>query len=276
LEQERVAHATTAFVAMLPAAFQSLGNPPLNESLSGLWPNPFIGFNPSDKNLQKQSNLMLVDGSEEGQENPIVPLIQPARNVDFIIVSDNSGSELSSGWMNGTNFIDTATWAKAHNLPYPKIPDVNTMLNLKFTTFPTFFGCNEPNVPLVLYVADFPYTSFNNFSFLDSFPSGQEGVIFSNALSTLSQDSDRLTANWTSCLACGTVLRSLQKMDMKVPEFCNSCFKEHCWQGNNASEAPSFLEPSALLTNPNITFEIWNQTIFFNSSVVGNVSTSGD
>lgn len=73
---------------------------------------------------------MLVDGSEVGQENPIVPLIQPARNLDFIIVSDNSGSELSSGWMNGSNFINTAEWAKGNKLPFPKIPDVNTMLNV--------------------------------------------------------------------------------------------------------------------------------------------------
>ncbi len=95
----------------------------------------------------------------------------------------------------------------------------------------------------------------------------------SNALSTISQDSDRLTANWTSCLACGTVLRSLQKLNMDVPEFCNSCFEDHCWQGNSASSPPSFLAPSALLTNPDITFEIWNQTIFFNGSVDGNSSS---
>ncbi|KLO18926.1 FabD/lysophospholipase-like protein, partial [Schizopora paradoxa] len=266
LGEERTANASTAFVEMLPLLFELMGNPPFESALYGLWPNPFIGFNASSESLQKQSELMLVDGSEVGQENPIVPLIQPARNLDFIIVSDGSGSELSSGWMNGTNFLNTDTWAKGNNLPFPKLPDVNTMLNLKFTTFPTFFGCNEPDVPLLLYVADFPYTSFNNFSFLDDFPSGQEQIIMSNALSTISQDSDRLTANWTSCLACGTVLRSLQKLDMKVPEFCETCFKDHCWQGNSANSAPSFLQPSALLTNPNITFDIWNQTIFFNSS----------
>lgn len=61
---------------------------------------------------------------------------------------------------------------------------------------------------------------------------------------------------------------------MEVPEFCKSCFKEHCWQGDSANAAPSFLEPSALLTNPNITFDIWNTTIFFNTSVVGNTSVS--
>jgi len=273
LEQERIESASTAFVEMLPLLFELMGNPSFESSLYGLWPNPFFGFNASDEHLQTQGELMFVDGSEVGQENPLVPLIQPARNLDFIIVSDNCGSELSSGWMNGTNFVNTAEWAKGNQLPFPEIPDVNTILNLEFTTFPTFFGCNEPNVPLILFVADFPYTSFNNFSFLEAFPPAQEEIIMSNALSTISQDSDRLTANWTSCLACGTVLRSLQKLNMDVPEFCNSCFKDHCWQGNSASSSPSFLEPSALLTNPDITFEIWNQTIFFNGSVAGNSSS---
>lgn len=130
LGEERTANASTAFVENLPNLFALMGNPPFNTSLFGLWPNPFIGYNASDENLQKQGELMLVDGSEVGQVNPIVPLIQPARNLDFIIVSDNSGAELSSGWMNGTNFINTGKWAEGNKLPFPKLPDVNTMLNV--------------------------------------------------------------------------------------------------------------------------------------------------
>lgn len=130
IEEKRVAAITTEFVASLPALWAQFSNASLLSSLYGIWPNPFKGYNASGSNLQKQNDLMLVDGSEVGQVNPIVPLIQPERNLDFIIVSDNSGSELSSGWMNGTNFIATATWAKGNNIPYPKIPDVNTMLNV--------------------------------------------------------------------------------------------------------------------------------------------------
>ena len=95
-----------------------------------MWPNPFANFSTSDSGLQGQENLLFVDGSEVGQENPLVPLIQPARNLDFAIVCDNGGTELSSGWMNGTSFINTYEWAKGNDLPFPKIPDVKTMLNV--------------------------------------------------------------------------------------------------------------------------------------------------
>lgn len=135
IEQEIIENATTAFVEGLPRLFEVLGNPPVASSLYGLWPNPFFAFNASDENLQKQKDLMLVDGSEDGQVNPIVPLIQKARHTDFIIVGDNSGSELSSGWMNGTNFIITSKWAKGNNLPFPELPDVNTMLNVSSRSF---------------------------------------------------------------------------------------------------------------------------------------------
>lgn len=42
--------------------------------------------------------MLLQDGSETGQINPIWPLIQTERRPDFLVVSDNSGTELSSGW----------------------------------------------------------------------------------------------------------------------------------------------------------------------------------
>ena len=40
--------------------------------------------------------------------------------------------------------------AKYHGLPFPKIPSTNTILNLNHTLFPTFYGCYEEDVPLVL------------------------------------------------------------------------------------------------------------------------------
>lgn len=141
---------------MLPLLFELMGSPPFESTLYSIWPCPFLGFNASDKNLQKQGNLMLVDFSEVGQENAIVTRIQPTRNVYFIIVSYNGGSELSSGWMNGTNLISTATWAKGNELSVLKIPDVNTMLNVspavKFTTFFTFFGMSRESSDCVYFI----------------------------------------------------------------------------------------------------------------------------
>lgn len=49
-------------------------------------------------------------------------------------------------------FLKILSRAKAQNLSFPKVPSVNTMLNLNHTLFPTFYGCYEEDVPLVLYV----------------------------------------------------------------------------------------------------------------------------
>lgn len=142
--------------ATQPAAIQDV--------IYATWPNAFAGYNGSATSLQQQSKVMLVDGTETGNLNPIWPVVQKARLADFIIISDNGGTELSSGWMNGSSLGISSATARAQNLSFPVIPDPTTMINLGYTTKPTYFGCNETDAPLVLYVADFPYSSFNNIS----------------------------------------------------------------------------------------------------------------
>jgi hypothetical protein len=73
------------------------------------------GYDKSEAGLQEQATLALVDAgefgeihlspsflrserncsSDSGQESPIWPLIQPVRKMDFLLVSDSSGVELS-------------------------------------------------------------------------------------------------------------------------------------------------------------------------------------
>lgn len=79
----------------------------------------------------------------------------------------------------------TTNRAKAQNLSFPTVPSTNTMLNLNHTLFPTFYGCYEEDVPLVLcvdqliggllppddvplprYAADAPYTEYSNITAL--------------------------------------------------------------------------------------------------------------
>ncbi|KAJ6470327.1 acyl transferase/acyl hydrolase/lysophospholipase [Mycena sanguinolenta] len=147
-----------AFIAnVLPGILRLLGNASIQEVGYGLVTNPFLGYDKSEAGLQEQATLALVDAGESGQETPIWPLIQPVRKMDFLLVSDSSGVELSSGWMNGTNLINTAAMAIANDVPFPKLPDVNTFLINNYTLAPVFFGCNEPEVPLLLYVADAPH-----------------------------------------------------------------------------------------------------------------------
>ncbi|KAI0093717.1 FabD/lysophospholipase-like protein [Irpex rosettiformis] len=269
LEQMKLEKATTAEVDALPEYAQLLGNQTVDQILYASWPNPFIDSNYTDKNLRSQDSLYLVDGSEYGQENPIVPLIQPARTPDFIVVNDACGSELSSGWQNGTNFINTADWAKKQGLPFPKVPTVNTMLNLNHTLFPTFYGCFEENVPLVLFAADAPYTEYSNLTSVATieYSDEQHEKLWNNTLAIYSQPQNlqpNVTSDFPTCIACGAIYRSLQRLNMSIPDVCNTCFQDHCWNGTVDNSQPGFLAPP-LLYSPQTTFEQWN-TSFYNNS----------
>ena len=129
----------------LNSIFGSTFNLSLNDTLYAVYPNPFRGYNNSELD---EPNLVMVDGSESGQTIPLWPLLQPARGVDFIIAFDGSG-ETPYLWQNGTNMIDTYNAATAAGLKFPKMPTAASFIDFRFNELPTFFGCDEEDVPLV-------------------------------------------------------------------------------------------------------------------------------
>ncbi|KAJ7462578.1 FabD/lysophospholipase-like protein [Mycena latifolia] len=256
---------------ILPGVLSLLGNATIQEVGYGLVTNPFLGYDKSEAGLQEQAKLALVDAGESGQESPIWPLIQPVRKMDFLLVSDSSGVELSSGWMNGTNLINTAAMAIANNVPFPKLPDVNTFLINNYTLAPVFFGCNEPDVPLLLYVADAPYSAYSNATTLVG--EAQIQLLLQNTLDLVSQSN----TTWAQCIACGSILRSLERLGQAIPDQCKLCFERHCWQGEMVTGTPPFVAPPLLLS-PNTTFAEWNATTwqpaFSETGTASNASTT--
>ncbi|KAJ7455607.1 FabD/lysophospholipase-like protein, partial [Mycena galericulata] len=264
LEDQEKAHEVGAFVTeVLPSILELLGNKTVQVSY-GLVQNPFLGksiiFLFVDCHGQRGE---ITDPTSLGQESPIWPLIQPARKMDFLLVSDSCGSELSSGWMNGTNLINTASMAIANNVPFPKLPDVNTFLINNYTLAPVFFGklptttgCNEPEVPLVLFVADAPYSAYSNSTgSIATYVEAQIQLLLQNTLDLVSQSN----TTWAQCIACGSILRSLERLGKAIPAQCTLCFERHCWQGEIATGTPPFVAPTLLLS-PNTTFAEWNAT----------------
>ncbi|KAJ7784061.1 FabD/lysophospholipase-like protein [Mycena olivaceomarginata] len=277
-----------AFITgILPAVLGLLGNATIQEVGYGLVTNPFLGYDKSEAGLQEQATLALVDAGESGQESPIWPLIQPVRKMDFLLVSDSSGVELSSGWMNGTNNslvpltsaspVNTAAMAIANNVPFPKLPDVNTFLINNYTLAPVFFGCNEPEVPLLLYVADAPYSAYSNATTLiGTGPSeAQIQLLLQNTLDPRCPKQHYMGAMHRS--ACGSILRSLERLGQAIPDQCTLCFERHCWQGEMVTGTPPFVAPPLLLS-PDITFDEWNATTwqpaFSETGTASNASTT--
>jgi lysophospholipase len=143
-EERHVIEKRQSAIELIPI-FVSAFNETLNESLYAVYPNPFQGYNNS---LIDVAKLELVDGSESGQTVPLFPVLQSARDVDFIIAWDAS-AETPYAWQNGTNIIDTYNAAIGAGLKFPKVPTAITFVDFKLNSLPTFFGCYEDDVPLV-------------------------------------------------------------------------------------------------------------------------------
>lgn len=133
-------------------------------------------------------------------------------------------------------------------------------------------SCNEPGVPLILYAADYPYTTYTNTSDLASgFSASQLTQLTDNGLPLLSQDANRLREGWTQCIACAAIDRSLSRVSMKRPEACERCFEKYCWDGKTVNETqPSFVGPFLVL-NQSVPWVDWNATFL---RMTSGVSTS--
>ncbi|KAE9962250.1 hypothetical protein BLS_000591 [Venturia inaequalis] len=191
-------------------------------------PNPFYKYNPATNAGADFTTLDLVDGGENGENIPIHPLIQPNRDVDVIFAVDSS-ADTTYFWPNATSLVAT----------YERSLD------------PTFFGCNASNMtdglstPLIVYIPNYPYVTLSNFSTfqLSTNSSQRDAMIRNGALTATMNNNTRLS----TCYGCAIMSRSLEKTGTTVPDVCNSCFTEYCWNGTLDSRTPATYEPKVEL-----------------------------
>lgn len=214
-------------------------------------PNPFFGFN-NASNLNAQAKaLILVDGGEDLQNIPFYPLLQANRKVDVIFAIDSS-ADTPTRWPNGTSMV--ATYQRngnsskiANGTAFPSVPDQNTFVNLGLNERPTFFGCDpsnstgKPPAPLVTYIPNNPYTYMSNISTL--------------ALELNDTERDKLVLNgynvatmgnsteWSVCIGCAIISRSLHRTNTSMPSACLDCFHQYCWNGTVNATTPKTYEP---------------------------------
>ncbi|GKT47313.1 lysophospholipase 1 [Colletotrichum spaethianum] len=248
-------------------------NQTFNESLWATYPNPFENYNPA---MQGVDELLLVDGSLGGETNPIRPLIIPERQVDFIIVYEAS-SDAKYNWVNGTNLVNAAQSAAQGNIPFPRIPDVATLVTQNLTKQPTFFGCDaatSPPTPLVLYLPNSPWSGYINFTFFkSSFTDNEFDLTADNAFNLATYGNGTVDSSWPACLACATIRGSLTRLGIELPEKCQECFRRHCWDGTVATRTitPDDLNPRLRL-NSSLSYAEWNQTYWSSQTSTGGSS----
>ncbi len=232
-------------------------------------PNPFYGFNPSgNSKVADTEQLNLVDGGEDGQNIPLNPLIQPARGVDVIFAIDSS-ADTDLSWPNGASLVSTyeRTFANISNgTSFPSIPDENTFINLGLNSRPTFFGCNASNitdgdvpgvqVPLIVYIPNSPYVTYSNQStFSLSTNDSYRDALIANGYDVATMGNGTVHKTWPTCVGCAILSRSLTRTGTSVPQACQQCFQDFCWNGTIDSSTPKAYQPALKLPKKAITLE---------------------
>lgn len=215
-------------------AFQPLAYRPVLPAFKGvlsLIPNPFYGLGTSQYLDQNSTNLALMDGSFGGENIPFAPLLVPARKVDIIFAFDASADD--GGWASGVSLKYTSIRSKLlppSSYPFPQIPEDLSQID---TSRPTFFGCDEKGVPLIIYVPNSPPTDGS--AKVTNLPTEALQVSESRALSLLEGGAKLATRGisndpfWPACLACAVVDRNRERLGQDREGICADCFERYCF-----------------------------------------------
>lgn len=231
-------------------------------------PNPFYGWNVTGRSRNAQTeSLTLVDGGEDNQNIPFHPLIQPVRQLDIIIANDNS-ADTANSWPNGSSLVQTYQRSKeaiGNGTAFPDVPDTQTFINLGLNTRPTFFGCDASNYttsssnvipPLIVYLPNYPYVTYSNEPTvtLTTNNTYRDAMIANGyEVATMANGTRSGYENWSQCLACAILSRSFDRTGTTVPDTCQQCFQQYCWDGTVNSTQPDNYDPQPILDEIKVT-----------------------
>lgn len=194
--------------------------------LSAVYPNPFQGSTQAPE-VSPLTDLHLVDGGETNQNIPFWPLIQPPRMVDVIFANDNS-VDTSMNLPNGSQIQTTYTQAALAGLPFPFIPDPDTFVNQSLNVRPTFFGCNETNVPLIIYLPNTPISYPSGVpTFKPTYSEADTRGLIQNGLNVATQSN---STQWARCIACAIARRKAGLFGSGASAECLNCFNTYCFK----------------------------------------------
>ncbi|EGW34049.1 phospholipase B2 [Spathaspora passalidarum NRRL Y-27907] len=204
-------------------------------------PNPFYKSSKQDTSISKSSSLDLVDGGEDGQNLPLLPLLN--RKVDVIFAYDNSDN--INHWPNGSALIKTYQRqfvAQGKSFAFPHVPDHKTFRNLNLTSKPVFFGCDAKNltsltaniydVPLVIYLPNRPFSYWSNTSTAKlEYSITARNKMIQNGYEIATRKNGTLDSEWAACVGCAIIRREQERLGKAQTDQCKQCFKKYCWDG---------------------------------------------
>ncbi|KAJ0124003.1 hypothetical protein J7T55_012476 [Diaporthe amygdali] len=190
-----------------------------------LLPNPFKGFNSTTatkpSTISSSEELYMVDGGEADHNIPLLPLLEPTRNVSVVIVNDNSNDE--NGFPDGTQLVAAYEATQVGRLA-GRFPTVPATGDSSFSQA-QFFGCDEPDAVTVVYLPNSNWTYASNTATLQlTYTSAATNAMISNGNQIATQGED---ASWGTCLACGIMLKEAGRANL--PSECEACLTQYCW-----------------------------------------------
>lgn len=204
------------------------------ETEFGRVPNPFQGYNAGGdpaKEVFAVDELYMVDGGIGLHNDPVAPLLEPARNVSVILLSDNSADE--DNFPIGEDLIDA--WEYVQNISrinyrMPTIPDQDTFLAEGLNKRAVFFGCDEPETVTIVFLPNVNYTYQSNMD-TNKFQYSEDETIgtIENGNAVATQNGDN---GWGLCLACGIMMK---EEGASLPDACDACFSQYCYYANSTT-----------------------------------------
>ncbi|TBU29698.1 lysophospholipase [Dichomitus squalens] len=209
-------------------------------------PNAFFGVSPATFPDSDQTVLTLVDGGEDGETDPLQPLLVLARGVDTIIAID-APADTSDNFAAGLDLISTQ--ARVQLFPgtyfFPPVPNTTDVyLSQNLTRRPTFFGCNSSaasDEPFVIYIANggpplgqAPVTNTPTFQL--EYSNGELGAMLDQTFDIATQGIPSETPggpekdpDWPACLACAITDRARRTIVASRSGICETCMARYCW-----------------------------------------------
>lgn len=225
-------------------------------------PNPFFNYHNETNPSAQNETLTLVDGGEDGQNIPLHPVIQPVRHVDVVFAVDSTSNSDTQKWPSGKALA--ATYLRSgssmmNKTSFPYVPGEDTFNALGMNNRPTFFGCNSTNVtagnnipPLIVYLPNSPYSYWSNTSTFGklSWSMEERNAMIQNGynMATQANATRENASNWPTCVGCAILSRSLERNKQKIPDACQKCFTQYCWNGTLVETNTAKYNPVLYLT----------------------------
>ncbi|WVR05725.1 hypothetical protein IAU60_002749 [Kwoniella sp. DSM 27419] len=210
-------------------------------------PNAFANYNTGENPIAPFEYITLIDAGETNQNVPLEPLLVPPREVDAIIAFDSS-FDTDTTWPNGTALRTTyersVQLAKTENtgIRMPEVPSENGFINGGYNSRPTFFGCNDTDKPVLIYVPSYPWSAASNTSTYQlEYANSQAHDVMNSGMRSMTLNGT--VESWPRCLACALSDRAFGYTQANRTAECQSCFDTWCWAGDDNTTTPALYAP---------------------------------